>query len=134
MILFLSELHSQISFSSVKEWLQLLSHHGNKNSHFEVAFKLKEIGVDSILASNLLIRALQDKDPQIRKIVLYQIGEFKPIPSQTIPALLKLFDDPDEEVRTMASISLAKFGEIVIPYLVKLLKLRGGQRMYVDCY
>lgn len=78
-------------------------------------------------ALNLLGPALQDADADVRCCALDAIRHFKPGGTVAIPQVVAALADRDSQVRTFASVTLARMGEPVVPALVGSLRAPDPQ-------
>lgn len=71
---------------------------------------------------SLLIKALNDKDPYVRRYSASALGEATESFDQIVPALIPKLSDQDFHVREHATLALAKIGLAAVPALVGALK------------
>ena len=94
----------------------------NKDARFYAIWALGWVGPDAADAAPDLIKAMADKDDNIRRKAAYSLGRIAASPKKTIDVLLAAFKDPHEDVRQAASDALAKFGKDAVPGLLEALK------------
>src|SRR5262249_25165095 len=73
----------------------------------------------------VLLEALKDKNPNLRRLSATLLAQMKPIPASAAPALRELLQDPDLNLRINVAVSLCGLPEQAqeaIPVLVGVLK------------
>ena len=66
-----------------------------------------------------LVETIEDENSQVRKASAYSLGKIRD--KGTLPVLVRHFADPDEIVRNECSESVAKMGNIALPFLENLI-------------
>ncbi|MBN1432115.1 MAG: HEAT repeat domain-containing protein [Methanomicrobiaceae archaeon] len=66
-----------------------------------------------------LVETIEDEHSQVRKASAYSLGKIRD--KGTLPVLVRHFADPDEIVRNECSESVAKMGNIALPFLENLI-------------
>ncbi len=84
----------------------------------EAAEALVKLGPEAIDA---LIHGLSDENPQIREMSAWTLSEIKTPAARTVPALISVLTDPDENIRVVGSVALQNVGEPAVPYLIDAL-------------
>ena len=106
---------------TVEQWIEDLKH-SNPIVRVSASKALKKIGPESVPA---LIKALNYKDSEVRRMAALILGSFGQKAEKVVPALIKVLKDKDEDVRKWAAISLGKIGpkaEKAVPALIEALK------------
>ena len=76
----------------------------------QAAIALERLGPKAKAAVPQLIVALSDEDPEVRREVLYALGEIIQNSGPVDPAIIAKLDDPDMRVRTTAAYALGRAG------------------------
>lgn len=93
-----------------------------------------EIGQKPELVIPVLLAALRDPDPLVRRDAAEALGGFGKQAKAYVPDLIKPLDDPDWQTRTGAIMALGTIGEqpeVVLPLLVK--QLHDDNRIIRRC-
>lgn len=87
-----------------------------------------QMGATAKPLAPLLINMLdKDRDVLVRRGAAEALGNIGSEPKSTIPALARALNDEDEEVITLASASLSKFGKDAVPSLRAGLKEKDNK-------
>lgn len=65
-----------------------------------------------------VVKAMGDEHPHVRRASAYALGKIRD--KGTLPVLVRHFADPDENVRTECAESVAKMGNVALPFLENL--------------
>ena len=85
---------------------------------------VKSVAVESlgdlyaVDAIDSIIGTIADRHPQVRRASAYSLGKIRD--KGTLPVLVRHFADPDENVRDECSESVAKMGNVALPFIENL--------------
>src|SRR4051794_23850469 len=78
-----------------------------------------------------LIEELKKKDdPNARLTAAMELADFGPTAKDAVPALVKLLDDGDEDMRLNAALTLSKIGKAAVEPLIGLLDSKDADARF----
>src|SRR5207249_2599909 len=80
------------------------------------------IGPEARETAPQVIRALADKNENVRRKAAYTLGRLNAEPAAAIGVLIKAFEDKSGDVRQAAAEALSKYGEKAVPALIEILQ------------
>jgi HEAT repeat protein len=98
-----------------QSWVEALR---DSEQRVSVAFLPPDIDGDSVGVLQVLVDAMEDPDPFVRRAAVAAIGETTLLPDSATPAVLNLFSDPNEDVRAHAVVAAGKLGLPAVPFLL----------------
>lgn len=112
------------------KWLAALH---DRNLRLDVAYDFRLLEPVTKETTISLVRALNDRDPFVRRHVAGALGEIGSEPEMAVPALINSLRDKDAYVREQAAVALSKLGAAAVPALIELLSsedvpLKSGLR------
>jgi HEAT repeat protein len=74
------------------------------------------------------LKAIQDRDPKVRKTAVVKLGNVGTVDSAALPAVLGALKDPDAAVRREAILALLKFAPAANEAIQTLLEMQRNDR------
>ena len=99
---------------------------GYADVRFYLTWGLAFVGAPAKSATPVVIKALADPAPQVRRKAAYALGRIDADPDTVAPALVGALGDADADVREACAASLPKMSKAAVPVLLKALK--GDQK------
>ena len=99
---------------------------GHADVRFYLTWGLAFVGPPAKSATPVVIKALADPSPQVRRKAAYALGRLDADPDTVAPALVAALADSDADVRAACAASLPKMSKAAVPVLLKALK--GDQK------
>ncbi len=131
-ILAQDQVQSFKEYNSVDTWLKDLKS-SDKETRYVAALGLNSLGKDKNSEFKKLLVALKSPDPFVRQYSAIALGNLQFNPSQSIKALIALFNDSIPKVRLSACWSTMTFGSNAIPELIKAASNSKGVRT-LECF
>jgi HEAT repeat protein len=101
----------------------LIEHVSNENSdvRYYAVWAIALIGADGAEAQPTILKALDDPIAAVKRKAAYALGRIQADPKIAVPALIPLLRYNDQDIRSTAADSLARFGDKAVPDLIKAL-------------